>query len=137
MGSAQGEFSDPRGVAVDSDGNILVADGGNHRIQKFTADGKFLTAVGQRGNKYLEFSTPSGVAINHDNGKVYVCDRENHRIQILNADMTFSNSYSSHGSDDGQFKYPYDVALDSTGNVYITDSRGHRIQVFTAEGESS
>ena len=37
-----------RGVAVDGDGNILVVDRCNHRIQKFTADGKFLTAVGQK-----------------------------------------------------------------------------------------
>ena len=38
-GSGQGEFDCPRGVAVDGEGNILVSDGGNHRIQKFTAEG--------------------------------------------------------------------------------------------------
>ena len=51
-GSPQGHFNRPSGgVAVDSDGNMLVVDRDNHRIQKFTADGKFLTEVGQKGNK--------------------------------------------------------------------------------------
>ena len=60
-GSAQGQFDDPRGVAVDGDGNILVVDGNNHRILKFTSGGKFLTAVGQSGSKQLEFKYPTGV----------------------------------------------------------------------------
>ena len=121
------------GVAVDGDGNILVVDESKHRIQKFTASGKFLTAVGQSGNRHLEFSSPVGVAINHK--KVYICDKNNHRIQILNADLTFSSSFGSRGSRNGQFMYPWDVAIDSTGNVYVADSGGNHIQVFTAEGK--
>ena len=113
----------------------LVVDGDNHRIQKFTADGKLLTAVGQFGDKHLEFSSPVGVTINHRNRKVYICDRYNHRIQILNADLTFSDNFASSGRGDGQFNYPWDVAFDSTGNVYVADSSGHCIQVFTAEGK--
>ena len=134
-GSAQGQFYWPRGVAVDGDGNILVVDKDNHRIQKFTGDGNFLTVVGREGNKHLEFSSPFGVAMNHRNRKVYICDRGNNRIQILNADLTFSSSFGSHGSGDGQFRCPRDVALDSTGIVYVTDCEGHRIQVFTSEGK--
>ena len=132
-GSAQGQFNCPRGVAVDGDGNILVAS--NHCIQKFTASGKFLTAVGQCGNKHLEFKYPVGVAVNHRNRKVYICDRGKHQIQILNADLTFSSSFGRCGSGDGQFNYPCDVAFGSTGNVYVADSGGHRIQVFTSEGK--
>ena len=110
-------------------------DGDNSCIQKFTAGGKFLIAVGQRGNKHLEFTNPYGVTINHRNRKVYISDTSNHRIQILNADLTFSNSFGSHGSGDGQFTYPWDVALDSAGNLYVADTQCHRIQVFTAEGK--
>ena len=60
---------------VDSDGNILVVDRDNHRIQKFTGAGEFVTAVGQNGMKHLEFSFPSGIAVNHMNRKVYICDQ--------------------------------------------------------------
>ena len=49
-GFGQGQFNYPRGVAVDVEGNVLVADGWNHRIQKFTAEDQFLTAVGTYGN---------------------------------------------------------------------------------------
>ena len=45
----------PCGVAVDGDGNILVVNENNHRIQQFTAGGKFLTVAGQKGNKFNNF----------------------------------------------------------------------------------
>ena len=133
-GSGHGQFNGPDGVAVDDGGNILVVDG-NHRIQKFTSDGKFMTAVGKRGDNPLEFITPVGIAIHPLNKNVYVADCLNHRIQILNSDLTFSSSFGSYGGDNGQFSLPWDVAFDSTGNVYVADSGNHRIQVFTAEGE--
>ena len=128
------QFCEPRGVDVDGDGNILVADGGNDRIQKFTVDGKFLDKVGEKGTKHLKFKNPVAVVVNPKNGKVYVCDRLNHRIQILDADLTFAGIFGSYGSDDGHFNCPRDVAFDSAGNVYVADTEGHRIQVFTAEG---
>ena len=52
-GSAQGQFNLPRGVAFDGTGDILVVD--NHCIQKFTAEGKLLTAVGTEGCGRLKF----------------------------------------------------------------------------------
>ena len=59
-GSGQGQFNGPSGVAVDGEGNILVADTGNHRIQKVTAEGQFLAAVGTKGNRprALQFNAP-------------------------------------------------------------------------------
>ena len=121
-------------MAVDDDANILVADIGNNRIQKFTPDGKFITAVGKRGNEQLEFFGARGVAIHPLSRKVYIADQSNHRIQILNPDLTFTGSFGSPGSDNGQFDYPSNVAFDSTGNVYVTDTGNHCIQVFTSEG---
>ncbi len=48
-GSADGQFNNPRGIAVDSDGNVYVADSGNNRIQKFSRFGTFLKKWGGRG----------------------------------------------------------------------------------------
>ena len=59
QGSDQGQFQFPDGVAVDGEGNILVADCLNYRIQKFTAQGQFLTAVGSRGSGPLRFDLSS------------------------------------------------------------------------------
>ena len=133
-GSGQGQFNDLRGVAVDDDGNILVADTYNNRIQKLTLYGKFITAVGKEGREPLEFRYPISVAFHPKSKKLYVADYSNHRIQILNSDLTFSSSFGSEGSDNGQFQCPWDVTCDSTGNVYVADRSNHRIQVFTAEG---
>ena len=60
------KISNPTGVAVNG---ILAVDGGSHRIQKFTADGQFLTAVGTKSNDPLEFSAPKGIAVNRSNNK--------------------------------------------------------------------
>ena len=132
-GSAPGQFQYPRGVAMDRADNILVVDNGNHRIQKFTAEGKFMTSVGSKGDKPLQFSYPAGIGISPSE-KVYICDTSNHRIKILNPDLTFSTSFGSRSSGNGQFICPDDVAFDSRGNVYVADSGNHHIQVFTEEG---
>ena len=130
-GCGKGQFNKPGGVAVDGEGNILVGDTGNHRIQKFTA-GQFFTAVGTGGSEPLQFANPSDIAISD---KVYVVDCGNHRVQVLNSDLTFSHTFGKKGNGKGQFQYPCGIACDSTGKVYVTDKDNHRIQVFTAEGK--
>ena len=122
----------PGGVAVDGEGNVLVADTGNHRIQKFTAEGQFLTAVGTKGIRPLQFTKPSDIAISD---KVYVVDSGNHRVQVLNPDLTFSHTFGKKGSGKGQFEAPGAIACDSTGKAYVTDMDNYSIQVFTAEGK--
>ena len=134
FGSSDGKFNNPRSVVVDDDDNILVTDG-NNQIQKFTSDGKFITAVGKHSDGQLKFYTPRGIGIQPHTKKVYVVDLDSHRIQILNPDLTFSSSFGSRGSDNGQFNNPWDVAFDKTGNVYIADGWNYRIQVFSPTGQ--
>ena len=134
-GSGPGEFTHPHGVAVDGEGNILVADSWNHRIQKFTSEGKFLTSVGTKGSGPLQFSYPIDITLNASMNKVYVLSRGNHHVQVLNSDLTFSSTFGKEGSGKGQFDTPNGIACDSTGNVFVADTDNHRIQVFTAEGK--
>ena len=133
-GSGLGQFR-PHGVTVDGEGNILVADRLNNRIQKFTAEGQFLTAVGKPDSGPPQFSFPTDIAFNTINNKMYVVDFRNHHIQVLNSDLTFSSTFGKQGSGKGQFSYPWGIACDSTGKVYVADTDNHRIQVFTAEGK--
>ena len=128
------QFQQPHGVAVDGKDNIFVVDRGNHRIQKFTAQGKFLIAVGTKGHGPLQFNLPYGIAYSASNDKVYVGDR-NHCIQILNSDLGYLGTFGEKGSGKGNFNSPCHIACDSTGNVYVADCNNHRIQVFTAEGK--
>ena len=133
-GSGQGQFEGPRGVAVDGEGNILIADHGNYRIQKFTAEGQFLTAVGTEGSELLQFSNVVDITINAINNKVYVVDKENNCVQVLNSDLTFSSTIGKEGGQ-GEFDSPRGIACDSTGNVYVVERGNHRIQIFTSTGE--
>ncbi|MCK4471945.1 MAG: 6-bladed beta-propeller, partial [Anaerolineae bacterium] len=63
QGKGQGQFQDPRGIAVDQDGNVYVADSGNNRIQVFDSSGKFLTQWGGEGDGPGQFKEPWGIAV--------------------------------------------------------------------------
>jgi sugar lactone lactonase YvrE len=133
-GTGEGQFDVPADVAVDSSGNVYVADRDNHRIQKFTADGEFLLQWGSQGTGEGQLFFPRGVAVDSSDN-VYVADPGNERIQKFTADGEFLLQWGSAGSGEGQFDNPAGVGVDSSGNVYVTDFNNHRIQKFTADGE--
>ena len=132
-GSGPGQFTEPRGVVIDCDGNLLVGD--SRCIQKFSPQGDFLMSVGTQGSKPLQFCYPMDISINPKNKRVYVCENGNHRVQILNSDFTFSSSFGSNGSGNGQFNLPWGVTTHSNGCVYVADSSNDCVKVFTEEGQ--
>lgn len=78
-------FYMPSDIAFDSQGNIYVLDSGNHRIQKFDPEGKYLATIGNKGQGPAEFQYPISIDIDHK-GSICVSDQGNQRIQILNPD---------------------------------------------------
>jgi len=133
-GSGDGQFHYPIGVAVDTAGNVYVADTGNYRIQKFSPTGTFITKWGSVGSGVGQFNVPHGIAVDSI-GNVYITDANNHRIQKFNSTGSFITKWGEGpGSGDGQFNVPYGVAVDSAGNVYVADSFNHRIQKFNSTG---
>jgi len=131
-GSGDGQFKIPSGVAVDSSGNVYVADMQNNRIQKFSSDGTFLTKWGSEGYGDGQFGSPKGVAVD-SSGNVYVAD--DFRIQKFSSDGTFLTKFGSRGfGGDGQFIDLYGVAVDSSGNVYGVDLSNSQIQKFSSTG---
>jgi len=81
-GTDEGQFKFPRGVAVDEQGSIYVADSGNNRIQIFSSEGVFQRGFGRWGQGEGEFKGLEGIAVN-SKGQVLVADRENHRVQMF------------------------------------------------------
>ena len=75
-------FTRPNGVAVDEEGNIIVADSHNDRVQVFTSSGVFITKFGLKGTSPGEFDRPSGICISPD-GAIIVVDFGNNRVQIF------------------------------------------------------
>ena len=127
-------FSYPRGVAVDGNGNVYVADTNIHCIQKLSPDGILLAKWGSEGSGDGQFSGPYGIAVDKKSGNVYVADTGNSRIQKFSLDGVFLAKWGSEGSGDGQFSKPYGVAVDESGNVYVTDTENNRIQKFSPDG---
>ena len=132
-GAGAGQFQNLDGVAVDQAGNVYVADGGNNRIQKFTADGAFLTQWGTAGAGAGQFNGPQDVAVGPD-GSVYVADTANNRIQRFTTDGQFVSQWGTAGSLDGQFSAPQGVTAGPDGSVYVADQGNNRVQRFLADG---
>lgn len=130
-GKSQLQFDEPTGVAVDSRGNIHVADSGNARIQVLSGEGAFVRFYGNTVEPKLK--TPFGIAIDrHDN--VYVADSGHERVFVYKSDGSFSHAFSSGGSKPGQLSDPQGIAVDSQGQVYVADTGNDRVSVFTAGG---
>ena len=140
QGSGDGQFFNPKGVAVDKAGYIYVVDSGNHRIQKFDAQGRFVAKWGSQGPGPGQFREPWGIAVD-DEGYVYVADTWNHRIQKFDRNGNFLLQWGTFGDtrgelgQEGVFYGPRDIAIDGEGNLYVTDTGNKRIQKFSPEGE--
>ena len=132
-GIDSGRFKSPQGLAIDPSGNVYVTDTSNHRIQKFSSDGKFITKWGSFGVLEGEFNGPNGIAMDGEEN-LYVVDTANSRIQKFSKTGQFLASMGGYGVSDGRFKLPRDLALDSAGTIYLVDSGNNRIQVFSGNG---
>ena len=85
-------------VAFDQQGNIFVSDGYfDARVVKYDKTGRFVKAVGKRGNGNLEFNTPHSIATDFQ-GNVYVGDRGNARVQVLDNDLNWKANYTTVGN---------------------------------------
>ena len=135
-GTGDGEFDLPGGVAVDSSGNVYVADSWNNRIQKFDSSGNFITKWGSYGTGNGQFSNPRCVAVDRS-GNVYVADGWNDRIQKFDSSGNFITKWGSPGSGEGQFECLGCVAVDLSDNVYANDGLDcgiETIQKFDSNG---
>ncbi len=127
---APGRLQQPRGVAVAPDGHVFVADFGNHRIQKFAADGGFVAKWGREGELPSQFREPCAIAVGPD-GSVYVADTWNHRVQKFSATGEYQVEWSA------SFYGPRGVTVDAQGQVYVADTGNNQIIRFTPEGRET
>ena len=148
-GANQGQFNQPRGVAISPDGSrIYVLDTQNGRIQVFASDtGELLGIWGDAEGDEVSLAVtenglgPYGIATGPE-GLVYVADTWNHRIVVINPDglvvRTFGDFANNEDSIDpllnpGLFYGPRGVVV-FENEVYVTDTGNERVQVFGLDG---
>jgi DNA-binding beta-propeller fold protein YncE len=130
-GSRKSQFDSPTGIAVDGSGNVLVADTGNGRIEKFSPSGAFLSTLGSKGSGHGQLGEPNGIAIDRA-GNIYVAEvASNHRVQKLAPDGTFIAEWK--GPDLG-FYGPRRIAIGADDSIYVVDQGHSRIVKFNPDG---
>jgi DNA-binding beta-propeller fold protein YncE len=137
-------FWAPRGIAVDSEERVYVADTGNKRVRVYTSNGQYLWDIGSGGSGIGQLDEPVGLAISPD-GLLYVADTWNDRISVFTLDgepanlfpageNQLVNSFRVRGWSADLGNRPY-IALDSSrGIVYITDPDAGRVLIYDTAG---
>lgn len=148
---AAARFNAPQGgIAVDTAGNVYVADTGNHTIRKITAAGVVTTlagSVGQAGSadgtgSSARFNAPLGLALD-GSGNLLVADQNNSTIRKIvlasGAVSTLAGSAGVSGGADGtgssaRFSRPTGLAVDGSGNLYVADAGNGTVRKVSAAG---
>jgi sugar lactone lactonase YvrE len=150
---ANAQFDEPAGVAVDTNGNVYVADTLNHTVRKVTPTGAVSTIAGAAGmfgandgtNTAARFNQPSGLVVGA--GALFVADSGNGTLRKINATgpnwvTTTVAGSPSIGSADGagsasRFFWPAALACDTSNNVYIADAQNATIRKINPSGQVS
>ncbi len=142
-------FNQPAGVAVDSAGNVFVADTWNGTIRRITAAGLTTTLAGSPGTEGISdgvgtnagFYLPEAVAVDNG-GNVYVADTRNHTIRAVTPAgvvTTLAGEARVEGSADGtgdaaRFNWPGGVAVNAAGTLYVADTSNNTIRQIAPGG---
>ncbi|MGH8248512.1 MAG: hypothetical protein ACREUU_19005 [Gammaproteobacteria bacterium] len=150
------QLYDPRGVALDSAGNIYVADQGNHRIRKIALDGVITTVAGRGTAGFSGDGGPATSALNEaaglafdTGGYLHIADTGNHRIRKIDENGIIQTiagdcevdyySLRCFGGDGGpatqaRLYRPMGIAFDGSGNLYIADTGNERVRRVNTNG---
>jgi YD repeat-containing protein len=153
-GGGAGELDQASGIAIDSKGNIWIADTQNNRVQELNEKGEFVAALGfgvsTGENKFQvctsgcragiygsgngQFLGPNGITAD-SKGNIWVADSGNNRVEEFNEKREYVTKIGSEGSGAGQFLHPLGIAADTKGNIWVSDTYNNRIVELNSKAE--
>ena len=116
------------------DGRYYMAEQGNHRVNVWDLDGKFLFTYGKKGVEKGEMNAPQACKVN-SRAEFFVADLGNNRIQVFDKDGKLLRVWGTAGSKPGALRAPAGLSMDKHDNVYTTEITTCRVQVFDRMGE--
>jgi len=145
-GTGNGQFSVPRGAAVDTKGHVWITDKSNYRVQQFTPSGEYVSQFGSKGSGNGQFGGPfqgpQGIAADSA-GELWVADPGNNRVQEFNEEgKTFVRAFGTVGSGEGQFHSPVGLAFYEweyekghvESGIWVVDKGNDRVQRWSTTG---
>jgi hypothetical protein len=142
-GHGDKQFWNPTGVAINTEGNVAVADTGNNRVAFLKHDGmrlKWVGAEGKAGTKPGEFNSPQGVAYDSQ-GSLYIVDTLNNRIQIRDAQGRYRvlktpplDKPTAISVIDGKEPWTFFQQGTYADRIALIDQDGARLRTFTLGG---
>jgi DNA-binding beta-propeller fold protein YncE len=133
-----GQFKYPYGIAIDDKDVLYVIDAFNYRIQKLSADLKFLSEWGSQESIGFRLYMPHEIALT-PTGNIILSDRQNHRISVFSGDGVLVTRFGKFGegkdSDGNQFSEPHGVAVNNSGEIFVCDRYNYRIRKFSPGGD--
>lgn len=130
FGVMEGQFTEPSGVAVNAQNDIVVADTNNHRIQIFDREGRFKFQFGECGKRDGQLLYPNRVAVVRQSGDIVVTERSpTHQIQIYNQYGQFVRKFGA-----VILQHPRGVAVDPKGRVVVVECKVMRVIIFDQSG---
>ena len=126
-GSGDGQFSNPAGIAIRGD-VLYIAEYSNHRVQKISTSGKFISKFGSYGSGEGQLSSPRGICLDCD-GRVFVSECSNSRVSVFEADGTFAYHIT------GNLSNPWGLTFDPSGNLHVVNCGSYYVSIFSPDGK--
>jgi RHS repeat-associated protein len=140
-GNGNGQFEHPAGIAIDSEGDVWVADEENDRVEEFDDEGEYLSQFGTEGEEEGQLQSPTDVAIDSE-GNIWVTDSGNNRVDEFNQAGEYLSSigFESGGEEEepeeeSLFSWPESLAIDSHDNIWVADTYHREVKEFDHNGE--
>ncbi len=131
-GTGEGQLNQIGGIALNSAGDLYVADTANNRVEEFGPEGKYLAKFGSYGSGNGQLDSPTAVAID-SGGDVWVADALNSRVEEFSSTGTYIAQFGEAGTAPGKLGWVSGLAL-SGGNVYLVEPYAARVQEFSTAG---